>query len=300
MNQSTNTKSPKVSLGMPVYNGEKYLGETFDAILAQTFTDFELIISDNASTDATQKICEDYALSDSRIKYIKQAKNLGAAANYNFVFSQATGEYFKWCPHDDILAENFLEECVAVLDKHPRVVGAMPNACFIDGEGQKIKDVRLPIVRKAHSPAKRFTRGLWKAHDWLLFFGLYRRRLVAQTDLHGNYVRSDHVFVSDMFLKGRIFDVPTSLLMFRFHNNSFTVKILKSQKEALAWMDPKLNTRQNFREIRFCFETAKVVCRSNIRLKGKAACLIQIAKFAWKRKRRAIFKELLSPFRAST
>lgn len=90
-----------ITIGMPVYNGAKYIGEALDSLLVQTFTDFELIISDNASTDATQSICEEYARRDLRIRYVRQSENRGALANFQFVLDQAQGEFFMWAAADD-------------------------------------------------------------------------------------------------------------------------------------------------------------------------------------------------------
>ena len=98
------TDGPRVSIGLPVYNGDNYLAETLDSILAQTFTDFELIISDNGSTDRTEAICRRYAAQDHRVRYVRNPSNLGAARNYKRAFELARGEYFKWNGHDDPLA----------------------------------------------------------------------------------------------------------------------------------------------------------------------------------------------------
>ncbi len=98
---TTNSK-PQVSIGMPVYNGAQFIREALDSLLAQTFTNFELIISDNASTDDTEAICRDYAVKDARIRYVRQAKNLGATANFKFVLDEAVGEYFMWAAADDV------------------------------------------------------------------------------------------------------------------------------------------------------------------------------------------------------
>jgi glycosyltransferase involved in cell wall biosynthesis len=96
MTEKTNNHVPAISIGMPVYNGEKYIREALDSLLAQTFTDFELIISDNASTDSTSNICKEYAIRDSRIRYIRQHKNIGAIANFKFLLEQASGDFFMW------------------------------------------------------------------------------------------------------------------------------------------------------------------------------------------------------------
>ena len=120
---------PRVSIGIPVYNGGRFIKEAIDSILAQTFEDFELILSDNASTDETEEICKEYATLDRRIRYYRNEENLGAAKNYNRVFELSNGEYFKWASHDDLCAPEYLERCIAALcppppgvsqtDKHP-------------------------------------------------------------------------------------------------------------------------------------------------------------------------------------
>src|SRR5262249_60446249 len=104
------------SVGLPVFNGESYLESAITSVLGQTFEDFELIICDNASTDRTAEICNDYAARDSRIRYFRNPRNLGAAPNYNLAFSQARGRYFKWLAHDDRMRPSFLAKTVRVLD----------------------------------------------------------------------------------------------------------------------------------------------------------------------------------------
>jgi len=126
---------PSVSIGMPIYNAEKFLRQALDALLGQTFGDFELIISDNGSTDGSEAICREYASKDSRIKYYKNETNLGAAKNFNRVFELSRGEYFKWASHDDICDPEYLERCVELLDRNPAVVLCYPKANTIDEQG---------------------------------------------------------------------------------------------------------------------------------------------------------------------
>lgn len=108
---------PTVSIGMPVYNGDKYIREALDSLLAQSFTDFELVISDNASTDDTQAICEEYARSDVRIRYVRQSENKGAFANFKFVLDEAIGEHFMWAAADDFWSPNWIEELSRLIVK---------------------------------------------------------------------------------------------------------------------------------------------------------------------------------------
>lgn len=116
---------PKVSIGIPVYNGEESIRQAIDSVLTQTFSDFELIISDNDSTDSTSKICREYEKKDKRIRYIKQEKNKGWFYNFKFVLDLASCEYFVWLSDDDYWESTFLEENVKILDSKLDVVGSI-------------------------------------------------------------------------------------------------------------------------------------------------------------------------------
>jgi len=118
-------ENPKISIGMPVYNGVKYIREALDSLLGQTFTDFELIISDNASTDNTEAICREYAAKDERIRYIRQPHNLGASANFKFVLDEALGEYFMWAAADDVWDKNWIEKLLPVSVKEQCIAFGM-------------------------------------------------------------------------------------------------------------------------------------------------------------------------------
>ena len=116
MTNNTTKKIPKVSIGMPVFNGGATLREAIESLLAQSFTDFELIISDNGSTDDTEEICREYDAVDERIRYVRQPKNRGAAENWAFLLDQALGEYFMWAAHDDLWDPSYIHELTSVLD----------------------------------------------------------------------------------------------------------------------------------------------------------------------------------------
>lgn len=123
---------PFVSIGMPVYNGERYIRQALDSLLAQTFTDYEIVVSDNASTDATGVICREYEKRDSRIRYVRQPKNLGAARNFKYVLDQATG-YFMWAACDDVRSPDFIEINLRFLQRHPDFVA---STCPVRLEGK--------------------------------------------------------------------------------------------------------------------------------------------------------------------
>ena len=138
------TTAPRLTIGLPVYNGEKYIAESLDALLGQTYTDFELIISDNASTDGTADICHRYVQQDSRVRYIRQPKNIGLAPNHNVVVEQARGELFKWASNDDLYARELVERCVDALDKYPDVVLAHSWTARVNGSGTVTKAYQVP------------------------------------------------------------------------------------------------------------------------------------------------------------
>src|SRR5215475_6332451 len=127
---------PKLSIGIPVFNGQEFLPELLDSLLGQTFTDFEIVICDNASTDRTSQICWEYERRDSRVQYVRNLRNLGAVANFNRVFELSTAPLFKWAAHDDLHHEAYLETCVRLLEENPDVVLAHAGTAFIDDKGE--------------------------------------------------------------------------------------------------------------------------------------------------------------------
>lgn len=133
-----------VSIGMPVYNGEKYIREALDSLLGQSFANFELIISDNASTDGTEGICLEYAAQDARIRYIRQPKNLGALANFKFVLDEAQGEYFMWAAADDAW--------------DPQCIGGMLEAMKTTGSGAAFGKVQC--INERSEPIDHYANNL--------------------------------------------------------------------------------------------------------------------------------------------
>ena len=116
------TNQVKITIGIPVYNGEEFLEEKITSILNQDFTNFELIISDNASTDSTKEICSKFATNDKRVKFFSHEKNLGATWNFNFILKKARGEYFMWTSADDKILPEFYEKNIEILEKNPTIV----------------------------------------------------------------------------------------------------------------------------------------------------------------------------------
>ena len=210
--------TPLLSVGLFVYNGERFLEETLDSILSQTFTDFELIISDNASTDRTGEISEAYVRRDDRIRYYRGEKNMGAGWNVRRVYELATGKYFKWAAADDILEPNFLRRCIEVLESDPDCVVAYAKTKEIDENGTFIKNYVTPMRADSNDPVERFREMLLIYHWCYQIFGVMRMAALRQLPPQGSYVNSDGVLLAQMSLLGRFYEVPEHLFVIRRHS----------------------------------------------------------------------------------
>jgi len=285
--------TPVVSLGLPVYNGENHVREAIAGILAQTYTDFELIISDNASTDGTEAICREFAALDPRIRYERLPANIGAAPNFNRIVPLARGRYFKWAAHDDICLPGFLEACVAALDADPGVILACTQAEVINEASARVPTpARMDAdLDGAAGPAAadRF-RSLIPYEHWCVeVFGLVRTAELVQTPLIGAYVNSDRVLLAELALRGRFHRVPQVLFQSRDHAKR-SVRASRIQERA-SWFDPKLQGRILFPVWRTLREFLGSIRRVPMPLGSRLACLR--ATGGWVvRYRRMLFKDL--------
>lgn len=211
-------KNPKVSIGLPVYNGEKYLREALDSLLSQTFRDFELIISDNASTDATREIVLDYQQRDSRIRYIRQNTNIGAGKNFLFVLAMAKAELFMWASHDDIWAENWLE--VLIPNLTPDDIGVRGRLRFLH-EGAIVSTKTLPNLG-ARQLARCFLGNENNYRNHYTFSLFFREKLLA-TDFESlatDYC-PDFLFVFNLLYQGSLRCVSSTHVTYRVHSQNF-------------------------------------------------------------------------------
>lgn len=188
--------SPRVSLAMPVYNGEDYVSDAIATMLAQDYGDFELIISDNASSDNTEAICRDFAAPDPRIRYFRTTENIGAAGNYNRCFELARCNHFKWCAYDDFISSNYVGECVEALDKDPRAVAAYGRLEYVDSDGETIpRDKGQPDVSvfermfpdmSGMSAVRRYAMLVRAGGSDNIMFGLMRSTATFRKDVGGH------------------------------------------------------------------------------------------------------------------
>lgn len=187
---------------MPVYNGERLIRKTLDLILAQTHHDFILIISDNASRDRTGDICLEYARRDSRIRYIRQPINNGAAFNFRYVFDQATTEYFMWAACDDLRSTDFLEVNLRVLELNPDYVGSTSPVKFAGGNFDEVKMGDQSLTGTRFDSMDIFFE-TWHANG--RFYSLFRRdAIVGWRFLGENFLGSDWALIIHLICIGKL------------------------------------------------------------------------------------------------
>lgn len=223
---------PKISIGMPVYNGRDLIRDAIDSVLSQTYSNFELIISDNASTDGTDEICLEYEKRDSRIRFIKQDNNCGGEGNFRIVLGEAVGEYFKWMAHDDYIDPGFLEKIVSYLDKNPDVVSCVSDV-ILDRSilGGSLDIVSIDILRDNKKWMNTISPILLSLSPYFCgnnafyaVYGVHRRRLVQNIYSNMGFITriiaDEYPFLTNLALKGRIVSLEEVLWKYRRHSGA--------------------------------------------------------------------------------
>ena len=279
--------TPIISIGMPVFNGEKYLEKALDSILSQTYQDFELIISDNASTDRTQEICLEYKTKDDRIRYYRNERNLGAPINYNRVFELSCGDFFKWAACDDVIAPDFLRKCVEVLQKHPSFILCHSKIGIIDENGSLVGncDHRTMTRISSKKSHERFGDLISIRNPCFALFGVLRASEFRKTQLHGSYIGADRNLLAEIGLLGRIFEIPEHLFFRRDHPEAYTRKFCDHQfaidknnyREQSAWWSKDYYT--NFPNWKNCYEFFRSVRHVKLSWLERILCYDQILRW---------------------
>lgn len=249
-------KCPRVTIGVPVFNGEAFLTETLESLLNQTFSDLEIVVSDNASTDRTEEICRTYAARDPRVRYFRSDLNRGAAWNHNRVFELARGEFFKWNSADDLCAPEFLARCVAALDRDPQAVMAISEAVEIDENGTRLPSVScpgvtlLPVVPLGAQAHVRFRQNIRMEHLCMTIYSLVRSPVLRRTDRIAGYADSDRNLLAHLALFGSCIVVPEVLLFNRDHAHRFSrvhrEDYFYGWRKQMVWFDPSNANRKHF------------------------------------------------------
>jgi glycosyltransferase involved in cell wall biosynthesis len=267
---------PRVSIGLPVYNGSRYLRECLDSLVRQTFRDIEIVICDNASTDGTEGICRDLAARDPRIRYYRNDSNLGAGRNYNMTFELSRGEFFKWAAHDDLCAPRFIEACVERLDREPDAVLAFPQMVDIDERGQEIGVRNISHIPRAargasRSPQRRFRDLIRTDYTVEEIFGVIRADILRGSVLIKNYTDSDRTLLAQLGLFGCCVEVPEKLFLHRMHEGMST-RTHANWQERTAWFDPSRAGRPVLPLMTQFREYCAVIYRAPVSLYSKAWC----------------------------
>jgi len=227
----------RVTLGVPVYEGARYLAETLAALRAQTHDDLEILVADNDSRDGSREIAEAAAAADPRVRVLTADRNRGAAWNYNRLVDAASGDYFKWAAADDLCRPELVARCAAELDRHPEACLAYPQTALIDAAGAPLGDYADGLHLVADSPATRFRRVVRDVRLCNAVFGLLRRAVLLQTRRIGPYPSSDLVLLGELALRGTFREVPGRLFLRRMHPAQ-SVSAHPENRQRVAWFDP--------------------------------------------------------------
>ncbi len=270
---------PGVTIGIPVYNGETYLEEAIRSALAQTRDDLELVISDNASTDRTPEICGDYVLKDRRVRYFRNAHNLGAAPNYNIVFARARGRFFKWLAHDDRITPTYAAKTTRVLESRPDAVLCNAVVSYIDGNGQPLGlyDTRLSQA-DVPSVSQRWAHMVLRSHSCVDFFGMFRKSALEGSLRHGHFHGADRALLAQMSLRGRLVQLPAPLIQMREHEHRYTRAQRRSTDRA-SWHDASAQGRVNFPTWRLYLEYLKMLGGERLSAGERARCYAVLARW---------------------
>lgn len=221
--------APLVSIGVPVYNGGDLLAAAMDSLLGQSLGDFELVVSDNASSDGTEATCRDYARRDARVRYVRQPRNLGAPANWNAVARLARGRYFKWAAASDLCHRDMLARCVDELEHNPAAVLCYGRTQFIDGAGAPVPGPAGDFAVVEAAPSERFAHVCQHLQLNNAQNGVIRHEALMRTQLDRLYPHGDRVLMAELALQGTFVLLDDVLLYRRADAQHFS-----GQRDAVA------------------------------------------------------------------
>lgn len=289
--------APTISVALPVYNGERYLGAAIESVLAQTRADFELVICDNASTDGSDAIARGYAARDPRIRCFRNDKNIGAARNFCRAFELSGGRYFRWLAADDLMASAALERCAAVLDAQPDVVLASTAAEMIGEHGERLRLYDSP-QQLAQPEALERLKAAQQQDPWCIaVYGLMRREVLQRTALLESFSGSDLTLLAELSLHGRFAEVSEVLFSRRVHPGAYSS--VTSEANVRAFYAPEAKPRPALRMRTWLHRraNARAVWRAPVGGGERLRLLGYVARMCWWQ-RRDLAQELLGALRS--
>lgn len=237
---SEDLRRPRVTVGLPVYNGARYLGAALETLASQTFRDLEVVCVDNGSTDSTAAMLADFARRDPRFRVERSEANRGAAWSHNRTVELARGELFRWATHDDASAPTYVERCVEALDAHPEAVMARPRAIELDEAGEMLFEHPDALDCSHPDPVRRIAEVMLRRHPCFDVYGVVRTDILRRTGLIGRYPSSDRVLLAELALHGPWVRVPEPLFLHRQHGER-SVRKFPNRRERALWFDPTLS-----------------------------------------------------------
>jgi glycosyltransferase involved in cell wall biosynthesis len=269
---------PRVSVGIPVYNGERYLRTAVDSVLQQDYEDLELILCDNVSTDGTGEICREYEASDRRVRYVRNERNIGAVPNFNRVFELSRGEFFKWLPYDDTCSPTFLRRAVEVFDEVSNGVSLVfPYCAIIGGEGEFHTHLIEDVATTAARPYQRLWKVLLRRRSAQALCGLIRATHLRKTKLRGSYVMDDMGLLAELSMIGGFVQIPEVLLQIRAHSGNARMLYASTRSHAV-WLDPAnaASTLMLGPQTRLFLESFRSVVHVPIRPLDRLLCFLSV------------------------
>lgn len=247
---------PLVSIGLPVYNEERFVRRTIESLLAQDYPNLELIISDNGSTDGTGQICRHFADSDRRVRYERSEINLGAFVNFNRAFDLTSGQYFMWAGAHDLWETRFVSLALGMLEADPGLVLVYPQAKTIDAAGNQIGIVEDDFESRDRSALKRYLHLIWKIQSCNMFHGLIRREALTRARLKHVW-GADVILLAELSLHGGIAQVPQVLFYRRqvrpeetHDEDAWKKRALETVEGPAASKKQHMSLEELFREMR--------------------------------------------------
>jgi glycosyltransferase involved in cell wall biosynthesis len=275
---------PLVSIGLPIFEEERYLRLTIESLLAQDYPNFKLIICDNASADGTENICKEFQAKDPRVRYFRSQTNIGAIANFNRALELADGKYFLWAGGHDLWEPTFISVAVGVLESNPEVVLVYPRATRIDDQGRHHGTIPDELDTQGLAPLNRYLKLIWNLQSCTIIHGLMRAEVVRSTKLFRKSWACDITLLSELSLKGEFARLPQVL----FYRRDFRPQ---EQEDLNQWKSRALTTVEGpqskrlgltlpelFREMRN--EQLRLVFHSNLRANDKLRAIVQTIKWA--------------------
>ena len=256
-----------ISIGIPTYNSERWVTKTLNSLLVQTFSDFEIIISDNASTDQTYKICSDYASQDKRIRIYRNQKNIGAIRNQNKLREYAHSAYFMWSSSSDLYAPTYIEKCLEGFEKIPGCALSAAKTIFIDENDNIIRAYEEDMSLLDDNPVNRFNGFFDKVTYNNIFCGIIKKDILDMSVSLGQHIADEYPLMADLALRGKYLQTDEYLVYRRQCSNTTFMEMSKVEK--IRFLCPYRSSLPKFYRVKYFLHLLKVIHLSKLTVTGK-------------------------------